>query len=99
MKAIAGLLCLAALLACSRAKTANAASPETTDQAAPAPQHAATQPNAPAAPRANAERAMQYTREIVKFGPRPVGGAGHTKVEEFILSHLRGDEVEQDKFR
>jgi len=41
---------------------------------------------------------MQYTREIVKFGPRPVGSAGHTKVEQYILGHLRGEQIEQDKF-
>jgi len=46
----------------------------------------------------NADRAFQYTKEIVAFGPRPIGSANHKKVEDFILSHLKGDTVEQDAF-
>ncbi len=41
---------------------------------------------------------MKYTKEIVAFGPRPLGSANHKKVEEYILSHLKGDVVEQDSF-
>jgi glutaminyl-peptide cyclotransferase len=43
-------------------------------------------------------RAMKYVKEIVAFGPRPVGSANHKKVEEYILAHLKGDDVEQDFF-
>lgn len=49
-------------------------------------------------PKFDGDRAMQYTKEIVKFGPRPVGSAAHKKVEEFILSRLKGDDVENDVF-
>ncbi|MBV8050410.1 MAG: M28 family peptidase, partial [Acidobacteriaceae bacterium] len=49
-------------------------------------------------PTFNANRAFQYTKEIVAFGPRPIGSANHKKVEDFILSHLNGDTVEQDAF-
>jgi Zn-dependent M28 family amino/carboxypeptidase len=49
-------------------------------------------------PEFNAARAMQYTKEIVAFGPRPIGSASHKKVEDYILSHLKGDDVEQDAF-
>jgi Zn-dependent M28 family amino/carboxypeptidase len=41
---------------------------------------------------------MQYTKEIVKFGPRPIGSANHKKVEDYIASHLKGDNVEDDNF-
>ena len=41
---------------------------------------------------------MQYTKEIVKFGPRPLNSASHKKVEEYITAHLKGDEVENDVF-
>jgi Zn-dependent M28 family amino/carboxypeptidase len=41
---------------------------------------------------------MQYVKDIVKFGPRPVGSANHIKVEEYIASHLKGDQVEDDTF-
>ena len=43
-------------------------------------------------------RAMQYVREMVAFGPRPVGSANHKKVEDYITSHLKGDAVEDDVF-
>ena len=46
----------------------------------------------------NASRAMQYVKEIVGFGPRPVGGVNHKKVEDYILSHLKGIDVERDDF-
>jgi len=41
---------------------------------------------------------MQYVKDIVKFGPRPLGSASHTKVEEYISSKLKGDQVEDDNF-
>ncbi|MGA7217524.1 MAG: M28 family peptidase [Candidatus Sulfotelmatobacter sp.] len=37
-------------------------------------------------------------KEIVAFGPRPIGSANHKKVEDFIVAHLKGDEVENDIF-
>jgi glutaminyl-peptide cyclotransferase len=46
----------------------------------------------------NSARAMQYTREVVAFGPRPIGSANHKKLENYILSHLKGDSVEDDAF-
>ena len=49
-------------------------------------------------PAFDADRAMKYTEEIVKFGPRPIGSANHKKVEEYFLAHLKGDEVESDSF-
>ena len=46
----------------------------------------------------NADRAMKYVKEIVAFGPRPIGSANHKKVEDYILAHLKGDDVESDAF-
>jgi hypothetical protein len=46
----------------------------------------------------NSARAMQYVKEIVAFGPRPVGSANHKKVEDYIAAHLPGDMVEADIF-
>ena len=43
-------------------------------------------------------RAMQYVKEIVAYGPRPLGSANHKKVEDYILAHVKGDEVENDLF-
>ncbi len=41
---------------------------------------------------------MQYVKEIVALGPRPIGSANHKKVENYITSHLKGDAVEDDAF-
>ena len=49
-------------------------------------------------PAFDGDRAMQYAREIVKFGPRPLGSANHKKVEEYLASRLKGDHVEDDSF-
>ena len=46
----------------------------------------------------NADRTMQYVKEIVALGPRPIGSANHKKVEDYITSHLKGDTVEDDAF-
>lgn len=46
----------------------------------------------------NAARAMQYTRAVVAFGPRPLGSANHKKLENYILAHLRNDHFEDDAF-
>jgi Zn-dependent M28 family amino/carboxypeptidase len=49
-------------------------------------------------PTFDGNRAMQYVKDIVKFGPRPIGSANHKKVEDYIASHLKGDTVEDDVF-
>jgi glutaminyl-peptide cyclotransferase len=54
--------------------------------------------NAGPAPAINSTRAMQYTKEITAFGARPIGSANHKKLEEYILAHLKGDDVESDTF-
>lgn len=51
-----------------------------------------------APPAFNASRAMEYVKEIVAFGPRPLGSEGHKKIENYILAHLKGDQVERDDF-
>ena len=37
-------------------------------------------------------------KETVAFGERPVGSANHKKLEDYITSHLKGDDVEDDAF-
>jgi glutaminyl-peptide cyclotransferase len=49
-------------------------------------------------PAFDSTRAMQYVKEIVAFGPRPIGSANHKKVEDYLLAHLKSDEVENDTF-
>jgi len=77
-------------------------------EAIPASQPASSQANpnslagppagAQLAPTINAARAMGYLKEIVAFGPRPIGTKNHERLEEYILAHLKGDEVEDDRF-
>ncbi len=50
------------------------------------------------APHFNGQRAMQYVREVVALGPRPVGSPAHQKLENYLRSHLRGDNLEEDSF-
>jgi glutaminyl-peptide cyclotransferase len=90
---LAFLLSLVTLFACSRTKAASGAS-------APV-QHidaSALVLDGGSPPAFNANRAMQYVKEIVALGPRPIGSENHKKVEKYILSHLEGDDVEQDVF-
>jgi Zn-dependent M28 family amino/carboxypeptidase len=46
----------------------------------------------------NSARAMQYTRDVVAFGARPIGSANHKKLENYILAHLKDDQVKDDAF-
>ena len=41
---------------------------------------------------------MQYVKEVVAFGERPVGSANHKKLENYILAHLKGDDVDSATF-
>ena len=63
---------------------------------------AAVQPLAASAnlplPDIDGQKVMEYTKQVVAFGSRPPGSPGHAKLEEYILSKLKGVEVEQDKF-
>ncbi len=89
------------LLACGKQDSATASHQATSTTVLPAemPQGevAVTAPSGPP-PVFDSVRAMQYTREIVAFGPRPIGSANHKKVEDYILSHLKGDDVSDDAF-
>jgi glutaminyl-peptide cyclotransferase len=87
------------LLACDRGKDAPPAqaSPGQTPAAAVSTPISFPSDNGPL-PAFDADRAMQYVKDIVKFGPRPLGSANHKKVEEYIKSHLNGDQVEDDQF-
>jgi Zn-dependent M28 family amino/carboxypeptidase len=55
-------------------------------------------PQTPAALKISGKNAYQTLKDFVALGPRPLGSPGHAKAEQFILSHLDGAQVEQDKF-
>jgi len=85
-----------AALACDRDKqTIEVQPPAALD---PAHQTPTFPPDSGPLPTIDANRAMQYTKEIVKLGPRPLGSANHKKVEDYITSHLKADVVEDDAF-
>jgi Zn-dependent M28 family amino/carboxypeptidase len=99
------IVLLAATLACLACNRESAAPAKPASQA-PAVQPAAEEqspalnlpPDSGPAPVFNGDRALQYAKDIVKFGPRPLASANHKKVEDYIASHLKGDTVEDDRF-
>jgi len=79
---------------------ATAAAEATTAAAAVLP---SPEPSSPSAgnlpkPNVNGSHVLQYVRQVVAFGPRPPVSTAHLKLEEFILSKLKGLDVEQDRF-
>jgi glutaminyl-peptide cyclotransferase len=95
------LISLVALFACSKGKDAAASSPKEPEAAAvnTTVQETSDIPEVTGPPPTfDSARAMQYVKEIVAFGPRPIGSENHKKVENYILSHLKGDDVESDVF-
>jgi len=100
--------CLLALaLAAATASAACGRAREVSEASAKSPISAAEDSKSPALslppdngppPRFDDHRAMQYVKEIVAFGPRPVGSKNHKKVEAYFDAHLKGDEVEDDIF-
>ena len=94
---IIGLMCFLSLVACSKQKEAAAATPPD-NASAPATQDSVGTPDTGPAPSFDSARAMRYVKEIVAFGPRPLGSANHKKVEDYIHAQLKGDVVEDDDF-
>ena len=92
------LIFLLTLVACSKDNNATAASAGTSSVPAANTESSNPPPDNSPPPTFNANRAMQYVREIVAFGPRPIGSENHKKVENYILAHLKGVDVEQDSF-
>jgi glutaminyl-peptide cyclotransferase len=96
-------VCTLACLACEHSREAA----ETTGQTPRLAQSSAPDtslpvltlpPDSDPPPAIDGDRAMQYVKDIVKFGPRPLASANHKKVEDYIDAHLKGDDVEDDAF-
>jgi glutaminyl-peptide cyclotransferase len=89
-----------ALVACDQDRDAAPVKAQTQPaaQAAGLPTKLTLPPDSGPPPIFDSARAMQYVREMVAFGPRPLGSANHKKVEDYITSHLKGDAVEDDVF-
>jgi glutaminyl-peptide cyclotransferase len=92
------LVSLLVWLACDRDKESPQSQTPTTPPAETTGPLLTFPPDSGPPPAFDSARAMQYVKDIVKFGPRPVGSANHKKVEEYIETHLKGDDVENDIF-
>jgi glutaminyl-peptide cyclotransferase len=100
------LLIVAFTASCSKQQQTPSESTATVKPSSETSAPAATQPaGAPASsastgsiPDINGNHVMQYVKEVVAFGSRPPGSSGHAKLEQYILSKLKGVDVEQDKF-
>jgi len=96
--ALAGAL---VLIACHRDKEDTAPAPASNSSvaaSAPAKEPRKFPTDDGTRPAFDGDRAMQYVKEIVKFGPRPLASANHKKVEDYITSHLKDAPVEHDVF-
>ena len=87
----------------SAPNTASASTEQTKPAEAPDPrlQQVAAMNDAPAEsqrPNVDGNKVMQYVKEVVAIGSRPVGSPGHAKLEQLIHSKLKGDQVEDDSF-
>lgn len=95
------LLTFTLTFACDRGKDTAAAQgnnppkPVTPDTSLPV---LSLPPDSGPPPAIDGDRALQYVKDIVKFGPRPISSANHRKVEDYLASHLRGEQVEDDTF-
>jgi Zn-dependent M28 family amino/carboxypeptidase len=101
------LLSLLVWLACSKrednpptasANEAKAASPASADSGASKVAAINDVPTAAQKPNLDGNRVMQYVKEVVAFGSRPVGSPGHAKLEQYIHGKLKGTQVEDDTF-
>jgi Zn-dependent M28 family amino/carboxypeptidase len=81
------------LSACTHQQNAEAAS----TAASPATPNSASADSAPP-PSFNSTRAWRYVKETIAFGARPIGSVNHKKLEAYIVTHLKGDQVEDDAF-
>jgi Zn-dependent M28 family amino/carboxypeptidase len=88
-----------AFLACDRDRDAvqvqPTPAPAPTDTALPA---LTLPPDSGPPPAFDGDRALQYVKDIVKFGPRPLASANHKKVEDYITERLKADDIENDVF-
>ena len=98
--AIVVLVLSLAGLGCSKDKAASS-----TSEALPAQQPAqgaaaSAKPVEPVGPvmHVDAARAMQYTKEIVAFGPRWDGSKGMDQVRAYLNNKLKADQTEEDAF-
>src|SRR5215469_14190476 len=92
------VLLIISLLGCDSKKSevASANSPPPTPTN-PAEQRVMVEPQGPER-HVDGNRAMQYVKEIVAFGPRWPGSPGQAKVADYLRNKLKADHMEEDAF-
>jgi glutaminyl-peptide cyclotransferase len=96
---LAGLLTLAlASVACSQGPSAAAPDSSAAVVANTSASKALPSADSGPLPSIDSKRAFQYIKEIVAFGTRPMGSENHKKLENYIIAHLKGDQIEDDAF-
>jgi hypothetical protein len=97
---VMGVSLLTGAISCNRAKTEVPGPPAAPVTQAAAPPNQTPPPTVDLgpAPTVNASRALEYVKQVVAFGSRPIGSANHARLEEYIVARLKGDQVEDDAF-
>jgi len=97
---VMGVSLLSGGISCQRAKTEGPVSEpaQLTQAAAPENESSPATADVRPAPTVNASRAIEYVKEVVAFGSRPIGSRNHTRLEQYIVARLKGDQVEDDVF-
>src|ERR1700761_7003341 len=97
---VIGLLLLTVAMGChsSQPAASDTASGGSSPQATTQPVSTASVNSNVPVPDINGNKAMDYVKEVVAFGSRPPGSEAHQKLENYIVSKLKGVDVEQDKF-
>ncbi|HKR84354.1 MAG TPA: M28 family peptidase [Terriglobales bacterium] len=90
------LLAIFAAAGCANGKTATTASSSAVQAATPSAQ-ASVQPVGPEL-RIDANRAWQYVKQIVAFGPRWDGSKGQERLGDYLHNKLKSDHVQDDAF-
>jgi len=91
VQAGAVLVISVSLLACNSSRPVSAATETASSGVA-----AQTTPAAPL--HVDGNRVLQYTKEIVAFGPRFLGSSGHQRALDYLKQHLTRDAAETDSF-
>lgn len=91
------LLLALPLLSCDTWKAEAPASSQSSAQTSPEQTAAKVEPVGQEM-HVDGDRAMQYVKEIVGFGPRWPGSPGQTKVANYLRNKLKADNLEEDAF-
>ena len=95
-----GLFLAGTLCACAHDKS-GAATPDATAQnnpSASSKEVAAAESKRLAKPVIDGERTMQNVKDVVAFGPRFLGSGGHQKIESYLRTRLKADDLQEDSF-